>query len=112
MMNRTIQILDGGGLFMMKIRQLVLLGLYALLHGVTLVTFVVLAWCLPLADWVYKTDLSRYALKKQNSWDINGLCLILGTTLLRVILLLTKALNYLTQAIHGVIVTLCIGEKD
>lgn len=111
-MNRTIQTLGGGGLFMMGIRRLVLLVLYALLHGVTLGTFVVLAWCLPLADWVYKTDLSRCESGKQNSWDTNGLYLILGTTLLRVILLLTKALNYLTQAIHGVIVTLCIGEKD
>lgn len=97
---------------MKVIRRLVLLALFGLLHGVTLGIFVVLAWCLPLADWVYKTDLSRYASKKQDSWDINGLCLILGTTLLRVILLLTKALNYLTQRIHGVIVTLCIGEKD
>ena len=97
---------------MKVIRRLVLLALFGLLHGVTLGTFVVLAWCLPLADWVYRTDLSRCESGKQNSWDINGLCLILGTTLLRVILLLTKALNYLTQQIHGVIVTLCIGEKD
>lgn len=96
---------------MKVIRRLVLLVLYALLHGVTLGTFVVLAWCLPIADWVYRTDLSRYASGKQNSWDINGLYLILGTTLLQVILLLTKALNYLTRQIHGVIVTLCIGEK-
>lgn len=111
-MNRTIQTLDGGGLFMMVIRRLVLQGLFVLLHGVTLGTFVVLAWCLPLVDWVYKTDLSRYASGKQNRWDINGLCLILGTTLLQVILLLTKALNYLTHRVHGVIVTLYIGEKD
>ena len=106
------QTLDGGGLYMMVIHRLVLQGLFLLLHGVTQGTFAVLVWCLPLADWVYKTDLSRYASGKQNSWDINGLYLILGTTLLRVILLLTKVLNYLTQRIHGVIVTRYIGEKD
>ena len=111
-MNLMTQTLDGGGLYMMVIRRWVLRALYVLLHGVTLGTFVVLAWCLPLADWAYRTDLSRYESGKQNSWDINGLYLILGTTLLRVILLLTKALNYLTQRIHGVIVTLCIGEND
>lgn len=97
---------------MMVIRLWVLQGLFALLHGMMLGTFVVLAWCLPLADWVYRTDLSRYASGKQNSWDIHGLYLILGITLLRAILLLTKALNYLTQRIHGVIVTRYIGEKD
>lgn len=111
-MNLTIQILDGGGLFMTVIRRWVLQGLFALLHGVTLGTFVVLAWCLPLADWVYKTDLSRCESGKQNNWDITGLYLTLGITLLRVILLLTKALNYLTQRIHGVIVTRYIGEKN
>lgn len=111
-MNLMTQTLDGGGLYMMVIRRLVLRALFALHLGLTLVTFVGLAWCLPLADWVYRTDLSRCASGKQKHWDINGLCLILGTTLLQVILLLTKALNYLTQRTLGVIVMRCTGEKD
>lgn len=106
------QTLDGGGLYMMVIHRLVLLVLFRVHLGLTLATFVGLAWSLPLADWVYKTDLSRCVSKKQKRWDITGLYLILGTTLLQVILLLTKVLNYLTQRTLGVIVTRYIGEND
>lgn len=104
--------MDGGGLRMMVLRLWVLQALFGVQAGLTAATFVGLGLCQRIVGWVYSLDLLRLESPTRVKWVGIGLLLTLVTILLRLTLLLTTALSYLTQRTHGVIVTLCIGERD
>lgn len=111
-MNRTIQTLGGGGLFMKKINLLVLQVLYGLLIGLTLVTFVVLGFYLRIVAWVFRSDLSLLGSAKPSNWVTIGSSRILMTTLLPLTASLVKALNYMTHQMHMAILKRSTGEKS
>ena len=104
--------MDGGGLRMTVLRRLALRVLLSLRAGLTAVIFAELALCQIIVAWVFRQDLLKLESLTLAGWVGIGLFQIPGIILLRLILLSIVGLNYLTQQIHGVIVTLCIGEKD
>ena len=110
--NRTIHLMELGGLFMMKkINLLVLLVLFSLVNGLTLAIFVVLGFLLRIMEKGFRSDLSGCVCVKQKSWATIGASRILVKILLHLTALLIKGLNYMNHRILTVIQKRFTGGK-